>query len=288
MWHRRPGTVLIEPGDVRFWTDTLWKTDAFRALIADPRTGYRRMLEKAAMRPWWFVDPVHDYERAHFSIWFAQAFLRRTYANPVIEDLYYWHDLLHALTFPPDDSGSLADWMRRMRTNESEVSLETEVVVYLRQPALRAQTFDFPIWADRLIGGWPKDADERVAAFRAACAADPELGASERALWAAHADWPLGMPPGLDARALWDWRRAVALAPTAGDPVEEGIAFYEGATAAFYRTWAHDWREAETERDAFERACAAGDWRGAVKRREALWERVSDEGGVPYGGIARR
>lgn len=306
MWHERPGTILVEPGDRAFWQG-LWKSDVFRALLDDPAQPYGALLERAIEQPWWFVDAHHDYERRHFSIWFGQVFLRREYENPVITDLYYWHDLVHALTFRRLDDPSLteADWRRAMRANEIAVSIETEMLIYARCPALRAQSFQERIWMDDLEASRDplstQDYDRRVGrthrllAYHHRLDFDPGFAATELALRQAVLDpWPLPHPawaghdPGCAAQWFWDMRRAVTLDPDPDNAVEVALRRYEDQAQPYYNKWANDWRRVELDRARFQQLVAEGNWRKAVAERHAHWTRVADDNGVPYGTLAPR
>lgn len=297
MWHERPNTQLVEPGDTAFWR-SLWRTDAFRALLDDPRTGYARVLDQAATLPWWFLDSEQAYERRHFSVWFGNAFVRREYDNPVITDLFYWHDLLHAMTFRAFDPalpvGEPA-WRLAMRANEIAVSMETETILYWRQPALRALSWDQPIWADQITDPLPAALQARLVAYRADLAAaqpTPVARYEQDLRQAVLSPWPLPYAPeagqpGVDWDTLWALRRAVTRAPDLGNAVEQDIARYESMADPFFFHWAHDWRRVEDERFAFASLCAQGRWREAVARREAHWSEAANADGVPYGDIAR-
>lgn len=282
MWHRDPHTLLIAPGHTAFW-HTLWSSPAFRQLLADERIGYGAVRDWAAQQPWWFYTPHEAYEHRHFSVWFAQAIGRRVYANPVLADLYLFHDMLHARTFVDDPSSTEEAWHLRMRANEIAVSLETEVLVYTRAPALRAHTFDHPIWADTLLAGPLSALDaDRLAAYRAGAGQTPY----EQALRAAvPTTWPLVAPalPFGSYEDLWDLRRALTLAPQPGVRIEQAFAHYERLAESDYAGWAQDWRSVEADRLAFQAQVDAGDWQGACLAREAQWTAHADGRGVPYG-----
>ena len=297
MWHERPNTQLVEPGDTAFW-QTLWKTDAFRALLDDPRTGYAKILEQAARLPWWFVDSEQAYERRHFSVWFANTFIRRAYDNPAITDLFHWHDLLHAMTFRsfhPEEPVTDEQWRLAMRANEIAVSMETETIVYWRNPALRALAWPQPIWHDQLTNPLAPALLSRLRRYRISTQSRTPSAAAlhEQALPQAVLEpWPLPYQPDptldrVDWQGLWELRRTVTLEPDLDNTVERDIARYESMADPFFFHWANDWREVEHERFVFQSLCGQGQWRQAVARRQMHWERVSNADGVPYGNIAR-
>jgi hypothetical protein len=293
MWHRDHNTQLVEPGDTSFWKNC-WRTDAFRALIEDPSTGYADFLAKVAQRPWWFITPKHAYERRHFAPWFAQAFIIRDYENKLIEDLYYWHDLIHAMTFVDASRMNEDAWRLAMRANEINTSLETEVIIYWRSPQLRAQTFDHAIWVDEVCGPFDADARSRLLRYRSNLFSAPNSLSSqhERALRAA---LPASLLPYAfssnrdlpDFEALWALRRATTLSPREYNVLEKDLAHYEASADPFYSHWSKLWREVECNRAQFANLCAAGHWKEAVAQRYEQWERTANEDGVPYGALAK-
>lgn len=282
MWHRDPDTRFVPPGD-DFW-DTVWRSDEFRAALADPADPYRRVVAAARLRPWWYVPVRHPQERQHFGTWFGRALGQRAYTKPLVHDLFLLHELLHACSFVDDPRGTEASWRYRMRANEIAVSLETEVLVYARHPTWRAHTFSKEIWADRfdlraVRGGGPGARRSR------------RLG-SEQQLWrrrpqASETPWilPHAATASFPAYAdLWQRRRLAARQPQ--DALEETIRRYEGSADAFFHAWRPYWRHVERERVAFDDACSRGAWRSAVRRRERWWEVHADAQGIPYGGVA--
>ena len=297
MWHERPNTQIVEPGDRAFW-QSLWKTDVFQALLDDPSTGYAALLDRAAELPWWFLDSEQAYERRHFSIWFGNAFIRREYDNPAITDLFYWHDLLHALTFhvfDPKDGTDETTWRLAMRANEIAVSMETETIIYWRNPDLRALSFEQRIWQDELGSPLSPSLLNRLRAYRVArqaVAPTAQARYEQQLRDAVPSSWPLPYRPDerldrLDWEGLWDLRRAVTRKPDPTNPVEQDLARYESMADPFFFHWTDAWQEVEDERFAFDALCRAGQWREAVARREAHWARTANADGVPYGDIAQ-
>lgn len=99
-----------------------------------------------------FADmTAHDLEYPHFATWFGVTYLR-TYEDPVISDLYYLHEIVHAVRNRYEDAPLFTAWYRKMNGVEFAASLETEGYVYLEVPGLREISFKDEIWADRYLG----------------------------------------------------------------------------------------------------------------------------------------
>ena len=294
MWHKRPNTLLVEVGDSEFW-DNIWHSQVFKDCIKQEGP-YKDLIEKAQEQPWWFVDAEQNYEHRHFSIWFGQTFLRRQYSNPVITDLYYFHDLVHAMTFRRMDDENLTeqDWRLAMRANEIAVSIETEMLMYWRFPELRQHTFAEKIWADDITSPTPEYLQKRVDNYRMRYALDADFAEKEGALRrAVLKDWPLKHPElataqGRDFDWFWDLRRETTLNPDPENPVEVALRKYEDQAQPFYNKWVNDWRDVEKERAKFADLCASGNWLEAVRNRHKCWESNADKNGVPYGDLAPR
>lgn len=283
MWHRDPLTQFVEPGDTSFWASQ-WQSPMFQEAMANPADPYTQVMAWAASRPWWFVPLKHDYDKYHFGAWFGQALGQRTYANPLIHDLYLLHEILHARTFVDDPDSSEGAWRRRMRSNEIMVSLETEVLVYARHPEWRVASFSMPIWADRF---------DLTLAAESNTSPSRDWSRAETQLWNARpqgTEWPIAFASTRafsNLGALWERRRAAAFTPQKGDASEVLIAKYDDQATPFFEAWQPYWREAERDRVVFERLCAQGQWKEAVSLRERRWEQRSDADGVPYGQIAK-
>lgn len=301
MWHRDPRTVFIRPNDQDFWA-TAWRSPEFQAIACDNADPYYPILTWAAAQPWWFVALNEPHERFHFGTWFAQALGQRTYANPLIYDLYLFHEILHARTFVDKPSGTYEEWRGRIRSNEICVSLETELLVYARHPEWRDRSFDFSIWADRVdltpvdAGGPAQDTGD----FDGLVAV-PSQDADELFLYRSRGgvttgengqviSWPLSYPSTVDFPTfahLWAKRREVACHPVPGDKVERCIALYEKSARRLTDAWKERWRQVEEDRISFQALCDAGQVDEAVSQRQTRWEETSDASGLPYGNEAR-
>ncbi|NQV89100.1 MAG: hypothetical protein HQ488_02155 [Parcubacteria group bacterium] len=94
--------------------------------------------------------------KGHFTAMFGVITTRDYSWNPYIGDLWYLHELWHMMLLKQARSQDLrapawSQWRARMISQEFDASFVTEVLVYLIHPELREQTFNFEIWADRIL-----------------------------------------------------------------------------------------------------------------------------------------
>lgn len=157
---------------------SLWQTEEFKNAHKDPESEiYKCIKEVAVAGPIWFYDMSDPIERTQFSSWWRHI-QRRTYDIPAVTDLYYYHELTHIRhhrnTNYKYDSLTPDEWEGYTFDEEIRASLESEVFVYWYFPTLRAKTFPFEIWADRLKVPTKEDLEnfkydarvERVRIFR--------------------------------------------------------------------------------------------------------------------------
>jgi hypothetical protein len=139
---------LYNPSDIQHFVTNLWKTSIFQKspYILQWATRF------AARNGWVFAEMSEpELEYAHFGTWFGMTYMRE-YDNPVVSDLYYLHEIVHAVLAKYDPNDSFTSWYRRVNTIEFDASLETEAYIYLNMPEFRKVSFDDRIWADRFIG----------------------------------------------------------------------------------------------------------------------------------------
>ncbi len=141
-------TVLETPDHVARYVRALWRTPEFRdSAYVDA------WVQRFAAHPAVFAEMSDgEVEYPHFATWFGMTYLR-AYAEAAVSDLYYLHEIVHAvlLTYPP--TPLFTAWYRKMNGIELSASLETECNVYLGVPGLREVSFKDEIWADRFLGG---------------------------------------------------------------------------------------------------------------------------------------
>jgi len=140
--------LLRSPAEAAAFVHGLWRSDLFRS--SEYIAGW---VSRFAARPIAFAE-MSDVEREtpHFGTWFGMTYLR-SYAEDVVSDLYYLHEIVHAVLLRYQPGTLFTSWYRRMNGIEMSASLETEGYAYLRIPGLRERSFADEIWADRYLGG---------------------------------------------------------------------------------------------------------------------------------------
>lgn len=145
--------VFCSSAEIHAHVRSLWQTDTFRASHDDPCGYIRNWVSRFAGIPRaFFCMTDRRVEHPHFAPWFG-ALHYRSYPKPAVHDCFILHEMAHAATLADtyNPSSSFETWAVRMAENERRVALESEVIVYWELPGLRAQTFDFEIWADRFL-----------------------------------------------------------------------------------------------------------------------------------------
>jgi hypothetical protein len=142
--------LLIEEDDIHNFTRKLWRSDVFKD-SHDSGGIVSRVIDNFAKYPRFFYEPSDvNTEAPHFSPWWSGIQLRE-YDNPVIQDLYYLHEIEHACTMPYMAGLNRVTFKNKIRDNEHEASALSEMTIYLHHPELRAQTFPHSIYVDRFL-----------------------------------------------------------------------------------------------------------------------------------------
>jgi hypothetical protein len=141
-------TALRTPADVTRFVRALWRTREFQS------SAYvDEWVARFARHPAVFVEMSdEELEYPHFGTWFGMTYLR-SYGDDAVSDLYYLHEIVHAVRLTYDGSALFTAWYRKMNGIELAASLETECYVYLDVPGMRDVSFKDEIWADRYLGG---------------------------------------------------------------------------------------------------------------------------------------
>lgn len=148
---------LVSRDDVHEFCMQLWRTPEFRESHVQADGYIRRWIERFAEYPRFFFTLTEPrLEKAHFAPWW-NGIGTRVYENPVINDLFYLHEIAHACMLVYDATMSWESWASKMADNEMLASLESESLAYFALPGLRGRGFEGEIWADRFLDG-PSDA----------------------------------------------------------------------------------------------------------------------------------
>ncbi len=144
--------LLTNPNTIKVYVNSLWQSDLFIQASRDFYSFVYALVSKLSKNPVLFYDfSEPEIEKPHFTAWF-RCIAHRTYDNPVIHDLYLYHELFHAVTLLDRaqlrNTCSRTSWAEQMIENELFASLESEVFVYIRMPELRKKSFEFEIWYD--------------------------------------------------------------------------------------------------------------------------------------------
>lgn len=125
----------------------LWATDFFKEQHKIKGSMINLLVENLKEKSFFMFDYTEDYERTHMLLW-VYHLGRRTYDNKYIQDLYYFHEMYHMISFPEKRFNDFEEWKVAMFHNELEASLISEVFIYYNYPELRELTFKQTIWFD--------------------------------------------------------------------------------------------------------------------------------------------
>ena len=223
--------------DLPDYVKALWQTNEFKASHEDPNGYIRQVVEHLASQPLIFFE-MHDskIEWTHFSTWLG-CIAKRTYDNPVIQDLYYLHEFVHAATMTYDPSTTFAQWYRKMVENEMISSLHSEAYIYFEMPTLRQGSFAFDIWVDRFLPEetvLPYERREKPRSFRGSMKSYETY---------------FGSKPGI-LNALYRDRIQAMRDPHPFDLVELQIHYYAQQNVQWANIWAGSRKEVEGQMQA--------------------------------------
>lgn len=141
---------IPDPQEIKSFVHSLWKTQEFKESSVKAGDYVNLIVDRFSQSPRFFYESSDDHlERGHFTSW-MNFICFREYDNPAIQDLYYFHEILHSSTMKYNSSLDFSRWKGKMINNEVDVSLESEVLVYLHLKSLREKSFGFKIWADSI------------------------------------------------------------------------------------------------------------------------------------------
>lgn len=254
----------------------IWVSSEFKTLMQQSSWLRDEVMPYISSRPLgWFEPP--DNARFYFSSWLMNSVMRRTYANPLIQDLYVLHEALHAASL--DDYFTHAKTPAdALRSNEIQVSLETECWMYMRHPEWIGKTFP-DLWIVQ------PHIQQRVECVdhNSPIGTDKE---NDLYLLAQTAQWPLQPPSGsLNPQSLWWVRRRMAThALTDSDRV---VKRYEKMADKWIAQIADGITLVQNGRNGFNTDLKTGAWQNAVDNWSAYLNNHIYEG-LPFGDLQIR
>lgn len=224
----------------------LWKSPQFIQAMETPDSFIYEFCQEIAEHPLIFCHYTdYEIERPHFSSWY-NVIPYRTYRNPVLSDLYYFHELWHRVSmryFPYHlEEFNYATWMEKIRQNEIEASIYSEVIIHFILDGLRDDAFDHEIWADRFL-------NEEASVMKGLTFPQEMKKLSNRELFEQHFNFFV--------KALIDQRRRIVYADedTLVDPIERQIKAYDKNNTEFMWIWRNHAEKVETMMSQFYKTC---------------------------------
>lgn len=140
---------LIESKNIESFLYSLWLTDEFKNLhVSNPI--FQHIVQQLKKHSLFFYEPSNPHQKYHLTSIF-NFIPKREYENPYINDLYYFHELLHCSHYQIHVNPQLHfnDWKLKLSHNELFSSLFSEAFIYLLEPKLIGKTFD-NLWIQSL------------------------------------------------------------------------------------------------------------------------------------------
>jgi len=150
----------INSRDIPFFIDNLWESDDFKCL--SKTHCFFEFLKKSLQKaPLWVYDESNVRQRYHLTSFFRFLCTRTYYENKYIQDLYYFHELVHCSQYlASEDQISFEKWSLKLSKNELMASLYSECFIYLLYPELQKKTFKNLWILEKLeVGPSPLDLD---------------------------------------------------------------------------------------------------------------------------------
>lgn len=145
---------VIPQAQVHNYVLSLFRTELVKNAAITPGNTIYNLVQKLSKRPL-FVDhpPEGDtLHRENFTAYWGVSNARRYInPNPIINDLYYIHELSHILEMPYDTTLSFEEWRHKMTYHEKEITFLTEFAIHFEFPEIRKlMNFD-SIYADKYL-----------------------------------------------------------------------------------------------------------------------------------------
>lgn len=255
--------------------NAVWVSSEFQNLME--KAGWLRdeVMPYISSRPLGWFDPPEN-ARFYFSSWLMNCVMRRTYSNPLIQDLYVLHEALHAASLDEYflHAKNPAD---ALRSNEIQVSLETECWIYLHNPQWVGRTFP-DLWV--MQPHIQKHLQEGLSVEKNPSPQEIELHALAK-----KSVWPIRHSCGETEERLWWTRRAMNT--HAQTPADYTVAKYERMADKWIAQIAPDISLVQQGRERFNMDLKKDSWTVAVDNWTHYLNRHL-QGGLPFGNLQLR
>jgi hypothetical protein len=142
---------IIYSGNIKqFLFENIWSSDIFKNLHVSPGSIVDLLIKKISDAPIFFYEMSDEKLERNNLTSFVRFIAYRKYDNPYINDLYYFHELMHLATYRREEGLSFQDWQSNMSENELLASLYSEAFIYILYPSLIGKTFE-NLWVKRFI-----------------------------------------------------------------------------------------------------------------------------------------
>lgn len=143
---------IIKHSNINNYIYHLWSTEEFKEMHLN-HPFFICMLSQLEKYPLFFYDLSNDKQKYHLTSIF-NFIPNRQYTNLYIQDLYYFHELVHCCHYQKNlflnDNFNYHNWKQKLSENELFASLFSEAFIYLMNPKLQKNTFP-NLWINNFI-----------------------------------------------------------------------------------------------------------------------------------------
>ncbi len=133
--------TIINKENIESHILSLWSTDEFKRLHQN-HIFFQQLLSELKKRELFFFNTTHPQQKNHLTSIF-NFIAYREYENKYIQDLYYFHELVHCAHYNKFVNPYLpyTEWQKKISYNEMFASLFSEVFIYFFEPNLLDKSF---------------------------------------------------------------------------------------------------------------------------------------------------
>ncbi len=140
--------TIIQPEKIQEKISNLFITKEFKLMIKDEMhqkdSFFHEFFHALSNKPIFLYEYSDDIERNHLTSFF-RFLAKREYENPYIQDLYYFHELMHMAHYDKNQffkEKDFSQWTQKLSDNELFSSLFSECFIYYIIPEIENKAFD--------------------------------------------------------------------------------------------------------------------------------------------------